>query len=697
MQESNVEAKAAAATAEDENRADRIFGAEDGRGARENAASDTTREENPMRDKNSMNSMTADYRLVTTIDEIKHYIGDSSVVAFDLETAPDALYRGEDRAALDPAKAHIVGCSFSVRSGTGIYVPIALSPFYCGVSKDDFAAFIRELLMNPRIVKIAHNIAFESMMLYNGFGIVIQNPVYDTICAAQMTLKDDYTFRKLGECGLKQLAHELFGEKLPTFEETVAGKHFDELNPGDAETVRYVAADADFSMRLYHAFNRWFDTYLPKHKLIVEHVESPAAVYIGVMRANGLPVNRKLMKAKKAEAENEMKRIEEEIRFIIGDIKIGSNCSTKAFKDYLYETLNLPALKQTGGGATALDDETLTLLKEWCDANRPELSELFSLVQECRKWDKIKSTYINGYLKHINTETGRIHPDMLALSTETGRMCCRNPNAQNMPRRGSDPVGVRDFIQAPDGALILSLDFSQIELRVGAFYCRDEKMMAVYRDNGDIHAATTSVIFGVDYDEATDKHVPQYKERRTIAKNVNFGTFYGLYPRGLQKTLKFKAGIDKTVDECAEIIDNLKQGYKRLSTWQGETKAAAARSIYTETWLGRRRYLPDITSDDWRKRSSAERKALNTPIQGTAADVIKLAMVRILKGLPERPWLRPMLQIHDELVFTVPDGKVQEAADFVRECMEAKPFEGFDIPLVAEASFGKSFGEMAEI
>ena len=177
------------------------------------------------------------------------------------------------------------------------------------------------------------------------------------------------------------------------------------------------------------------------------------------------------MEKRGVEAESEMARISNEIKFLIGDVEIGASCSTKAFKDYLYRDLELPILKTTESGSTALDDETLMLLQEWCNINRPELSKLFSLVQEYRRWGKIKSSYIDGYFKHINSATGRIHPDMLALSTETGRMCCRNPNAQNMPRKGSDPIGVRDFLQAPDGHLILSLDFSQIELRVGAFYC----------------------------------------------------------------------------------------------------------------------------------------------------------------------------------------------------------------------------------
>ena len=636
------------------------------------------------------------YKCANSVEEIKTYIGNSRVVAFDFETAPNVAYRDEDKAALDPAKAHIVGCSFSVREGTGIYVPIK-HLMGKNVDEEEFFAFLRDFLANREITKVAHNIAFESGMAYAKLGIVIQEPVYDTICAAQTTLKNDYEFRSLGDSGLKKLACDICEEKLPTFEETTAGKYFDELNANDSATVRYGAADSDFALRLYHEFNRWFGAYLPKHRYIVERVESPAAIYIGVMRANGLPVNKKLMENKKTEAKSEMKRIGEEIRFITGDVPIGSNCSTNAFKDYLYKELRLPALKQTDSGAAALDDETLTLLQEWCDVNRPELSKLFSLVQEYRKWSKIETTYIDGYLKHINTATGRIHPDILALSTETGRMCCRNPNAQNMPRKGGDPIGVRDFIQAPDGYLILSLDFSQIELRVGAFYCRDGKMMDIYRSNGDIHAATTSVIFGVSYEEAMDKHVPNYKERRTIAKNVNFGTFYGLFPKGLQKTLKFKAGIDKSTEECAEIIDNLKKGYKRLSLWQEETKEEAARRGYTETWLGRRRYIPDIWSDDWSKKSFAERCALNTPIQGSAADILKLAMARILSGLPERGWLKPVLQIHDELVFVIPADKLKEAVDFIRKCMEEKPFPEFDLPLIAEAAYGKSFGTMNEI
>ena len=634
------------------------------------------------------------YRLVTTLQELRTYLAGAAVVAFDFETSHDEKYREEAKAALDPAKSHIVGASFSVEEGTGVYVPVAHKAGG-NIDRDAFIGYLTAFLTDTTVTKVAHNIAFESSMAY-AMGIVIRAPVYDTICAAQMSLKNDYAFRKLQESGLKRLAEELFGEPLPSFSAVTDGRHFDELDARDEETIRYGAADADFALRLYHAFNDWFERYLPRHRRIVEEIESPTAVYLGIMKANGIPIDLPLMQERKTEAENEMERIRREIEFIIGDVNIGANCSTQAFKKYLYTDLGLPVLKTTETKREAADDMTMILLKEWCDAHRPELSPLFTLVQEYRKWGKIKSTYIDGYLKYINPVTGCLHPDLFALSTDTGRMNSCNPNCQNMPRKANDPIGVRNFIQAPDGCLILSLDFSQIELRVGSFYCRDERMLETYRNGGDIHAQTTSVLFGVSYEEALDKHSANYKEHRTIAKNVNFGTFYGFFPRGLQRTLKCKAGIEKSVSECEEILESLKRGYKGLTTWQAETKAIAAKRMYSETWLGRRRYLPGIASDDWGKKSFAERCALNTPIQGTAADILKLAITRILAGLPERRWLRPILQIHDELTFIIPQDRLAEAVTFVRQCMEEKPFPEFDLPLIAEASAGPTFGTMEE-
>jgi len=638
-----------------------------------------------------------EYQCVTTLGELRAYLSEATLVAFDFETAPDEAYRDEERAALDAHKSHITGISFSVSEGTAVYVPLAHKIGQNVAEPESLWDWLKEaFFQNTEIIKVAHNLNFESMFLYTQ-NIVLQAPVYDTIAAAQMTLKSNSSFRTLGDSGLKTLVPELLGAELPSFAAVTEGRAFDELDPQDTETVRYACADSDYTLRLYHLFNQWFDRYLPKHRFVVEQIESPTAVYVGIMKYNGLLVDQDLMQEKRAEAENALAKIREDIAFITGDINIGANASTAAFKKYLYEDLKLPVFKVTAKYQEAMDDEALVLLSEWCEENRPDLVSLFKLVQNYRRTGKIKSTYIDGYADHINNATGRIHPDMFPLGTETGRFAARKPNLQNMPRAGTDDTGVRNFFIAPKGMALLSLDFSQIELRVGAYYCRDEKMLETYRTGGDIHAQTTSVIYHIPFEQAADKDASEYKERRTIAKNCNFGTFFGLFPKGLQRTLKFKAGLNTPLSECESIIANLKAGYPALTRWQNETKERASFRRYTETWHGRRRYLPNIASQDWGKKSFAERCALNTPIQGTAADILKLALGRITDGLPDRLWLKPLLQIHDELVFELPEECVLEALTFIKSCMEQQPFTEFDVPIVAEAAVGGSFGNMKEM
>ena len=617
-------------------------------------------------------------------------------MAFDLETAPDDKYRSEDKAALDAHMSHIVGISFSVAEGDAVYLPLAHRTGQNAAELGIIWTWLADFFKTPDVVKIAHNLAFESQFLY-ARGIIVQEPCYDTIAAAQLTYNGEKRYRLLSECGLKTLVPEFFSEELPSFAETVGDRHFDELDPADEKTINYACADADYALRIYHALNDYFDKLHPKHRFIVEAIESPTAVYVGIMRYNGLPIDIDLMREKRKEANLKIGQLKHEIGFIIGDIAIGANASTSAFKKYLFNTLGLPKMKTTSKENDALDDEALILLKEWCADNRPELVKLFEYVQEYRRWQKLKSTYIDGYMKYINAATGRLHPDLLPLATETGRFASKSPNCQNMPRGGSDDIGVRNFIAAPGGKVLLALDFSQIELRVGAFYCKDEKMLETYRNGGDIHALTTSVIYKIPLEEALDRNHPDYKERRTIAKNCNFGTFFGLFGKGLQRTLKFKAGLDVELAECEKIIRNLKMGYPRLQRWQEEVKKRASFRRYTETWLGRRRNIPDIRSTNWSKKSFAERVAMNTPIQGTAADILKLALGRIIRGLPDRPWLKPLLQIHDELVFEIPENEVKNAVIFIKNCMESPPFEEFSVPIIAEASVGRRFGELKEL
>lgn len=638
-----------------------------------------------------------DYKTVREVADIDKYIGSADVIAFDFETSPNDEYRNEEKAALDAHKSDITGVSISVAAGTGIYIPLR---HRIGQNADIKAVmeYLRgRLFQNSSTVKIAHNIAFEAMFLYK-YGIVLQEPVYDTIVASQLTLKDDYVFRDLTDSGLKTLVPYLYGVDLPKFEEVVGKHHFDELDPDDWDTCRYACADSDWALQLYDMFNTWFENNIPNHRFICERIESPTAVFTGMMKYNGVLFDTELMEQKKAEAEAHLIELRAKIQEVIGAVDIGDNCGTKEFKEYLYKTENLPVLKTTTKFAEAADDETIQLLRAYCKKKRPELVPFFDTVQEFRKWAKIKSTYIDGYLKWINSATGRIHPDLMPMGTDTGRFASRRPNLQNMPRKGNDPIGVRQFVIAPEGTTFLDFDFSQIELRVGAYYCRDPFMMETYRSGGDIHASTTSVIFGISVDEAQDKDNREYKERRTIAKNVNFGTFYGLFPKGLQRTLKFKAGLEKTEDQCAQIISNLKAGYPRLTEWQEKTVRAARLNGYSETSFGRRRYLPNINNQsDWGKRSFAERCSMNTPIQGTAAEILKLAMGDLIYELRDKPYIRPILQIHDELLFEVDDGHESEAISIIRSAMERQPFATFDIPIVAEGEHGTCFGKLAEL
>ena len=638
-----------------------------------------------------------DYSCVTDHGKIKDYLAGAAVVAFDFETSPMEASRAAGTAARDAHIATITGVSFSVAEGSGIYVPLRHKRGRNIERPEEVMGYLQGAFFeNATVIKVAHNLSFEAMFLY-ALGMVVQAPAYDTIAAAQLTLKSSTAFRNLSDSGLKTLVPQLFGVELPDFQAVTDGRFFDELSPQDAETVQYACADSDFALRLYHLFNDWFDRYLPRHRFLVEQVESPTAVYCGIMRYNGILMDQAAMEAKQAEAKERLAKIREEIAFLIGDVEIGANASTSAFKSYLFNDLGLPVLKTTAKYQEAADDETMILLADWCRENRPELTRLFELVQEYRRWGKIKGTYLDGYLRHVNNATGRIHPDLMSLGTETGRFAARNPNLQNMPRKGSDPIGIRNLLIAPAGYAVMELDYSQVELRVGAFYCRDEKMLETYRNGGDIHAQTTSVIYHISAEQAEDKEAADYKERRSIAKNCNFGCFYGLFPKGLQKTLKFKAGLDTSLKECEQIIANLKSGYAGLSIWQEAVKRQAAARRYSETWLGRRRYLPGITSEDWGKKSFAERCAMNTPIQGTAADIIKLAMGRIIAELPEYPWILPVLTVHDSLVFYLPEDKVEEAGYLIKGLMEKQPFPEFDVPLVAEAAAGRNYGELADL
>ena len=276
------------------------------------------------------------YRSVTDLSVIKELLNNNRPVAFDFETAPDEAYRSEDRAALDAHKSHITGISFSMEERIAFYVPLTHKVGINAEKQEELWAFLKEAVFeNTSRVKIAHNLAFEAMFLY-AKGIVVQAPCYDTIAAAQLTLKSQWEFRNLHDSGLKFLATSLFGADMPSFSTVTNGRHFDEMNPQEQETIRYACADSDYTLRLYYKFNAWFDKYLPAHRTITEELESPTAVYCGMMKYNGVPIDRGLMLSRQKEADAKISEIKKEINQMTGGVNIGANASTSAFKQYIF-------------------------------------------------------------------------------------------------------------------------------------------------------------------------------------------------------------------------------------------------------------------------------------------------------------------------------------------------------------------------
>ena len=551
------------------------------------------------------------------------------------------------------------------------------------------------VLMNTRRVKICHNLAFEAMFFY-ALGVVIQEPCYDTIAAAQLSMNGPMQFRTLHESGLKLLATQLFMADMPSFTSVTNGRHFDEMDPAKWETTRYACADSDYTLRLYYKFNDWFQKYLPRHQWVVEHLESPTAVYVGMMKYNGILMDRPLMESKQSLCSENIAALREKIDAITGGVDIGANAGTKALRDWLYDTQQLPVLNRTEKGVPATDDEAMILLKEWCADNRQELSQLFDAILEYRKWSKLRTTYLDGYTSAINSATGRVHPDLMPLKAATGRFACANPNLQNQVAASEDPIGVRNFMIAPEGWSLLEVDYSQAEIRLVAYLSQDQVLLDAYRHGEDVHAITTSAVFSIPLEEAKDKSLPEYKHRRTVAKGTMFGIMYGIAGKGLSRNLHTNAGVVVTPDQCKQYIAGILDKYKGLAKWQKTTKRSASDAMFVESALGRRRYLPDIRSRDHGKRATSERMAINTPVQGLGADCLKYSMANLVKALADKDYIRPVLTVHDSLVFEVRDDRLDETTALVQDCMQTPPPLPDFMPLVAEAAHGKRYGQLKE-
>lgn len=641
---------------------------------------------------------TMNYQTIITIEALAAYLEGATTVAFDFETSPKNGVEDQDKAALDPHQAEITGIALAVLPEkpaiAAVYLPLR---HRIGINADPAAvlALLKATVFeNPACLKIAHNLTFESKFLL-AEQIVLQPPVFDTIAGAQLILKDASHFRRLNEAGLKRLAREWLGVELPSFSATVGKDHFCDLDPQAPKTAAYAAADAAFALKLWQFEQAWFLKYLPSHGQLVETLESPVAIYTAMMEYAGVRVDQPLLGGNLATVRQGLAALRQQLEQS-GQrrVNVGANAATNDFKAYLFADLGLPVLKTTATGQASVDNEALAALLDYACDHAPAALDYLGWVGEYRRLGKLFKTYLVGLGDAISPVTGAIHTRFFPLGTETGRFSSQHPNCQNLPAGSIGGVNVRDLFVARPGKTLVALDYSQIELRIGAWLTGDKAMRAVYQNGGDIHANTTAGVYGISLAEAFDKSHPLYKVRRTVAKNINFGIFYGLYPRGLQRILKLKASQNLSLTACEAMIFNIHRAYPGLGPWQQAVIRQASYDQQIGTALGRKRCLPGLADPDEATASHARRAALNHPIQGTAADILKLAMVRLLPLLAKHPAITPLLTVHDELLFEIDDAVLDYSIAAIKAAMEAPPFPGFDLPLVVEVSVGQRYGSL---
>ena len=555
---------------------------------------------------------------------------------------------------LDVLNSDAVGLAFSITKGEAYYVPVA--------SNEDVLFFRPAFESNA--LKIAQNLKFDLQILEN-YGVQVTEPFYDTMLAHYLIEPDKrHNMDELSRTYLKYnpvSIEALIGKK---------GKGQIKMSEVDIETVKeYAAEDADITLQLKSVL----DPFLEEQNAnkVFNEIELPLVPVLASMERAGIRIDSRFLQDYSVDLGKQILEIEQRIYEQAGEkFNIASPLQLGKI---LFDKLNLDEkAKKTKTGQYQTGEDVLQ-----------KLSHKSTIVQDIldfRGLQKLKSTYVDALPLLVNENTGRVHTTFNQAVAATGRLSSTNPNLQNIPVRTERGREVRKaFIPAGEDFLILSADYSQIELRVIASMSGDEGMMEAFKQNLDIHAATAAKVFGVSLEEVT-------KEQRYKAKSVNFGLIYGQGAFGLAENL----GISRT--EAKEIIDNYFKQFPGIRTYMDDVIENARTHGYVETLMGRRRYLRDINSNNATVRSFAERNAINAPIQGAAADMIKMAMIRIHKRMQEKPYKSKMLlQVHDELLFDVHKDEVEEITNLVKtEMQNAMPL---NVPVIAEAGTGKNWLE----
>lgn len=601
--------------------------------------------------KQSLDEEKVSYELVNTLERLEKMITvfkDKKEFCFDTETDGP-----------DPVTANLVGIAFSATPGSGYYMPVNVEG---GLNENEVIDFIRPIFENAGSTKIAHNYKFDYMMLSKS-GIQIKGKAFDTMVAA-------YLVDATQKLKMDELSKGLLNYKPVPIEELIgkgkAQKSMADLSPD--EIYLYACEDADITLRLYEILSK----QLKKDELeeIAYKVDYPLMEVLADMEYKGVKLDTEMLAEFSKELENDLKKLEAEIYEKAGE-EFNIN-SPQQLGVILFEKLELPAGKKTKTGQYSTAESVLTKLAA--------KYEMPSLILDYRQLTKLKSTYVDALPALINPETGRVHTDFNQSVAATGRLASSNPNLQNIPIRTERGREIRKAFIAEDGFKLMSADYSQVELRVIAHIAKDEAMIKAFLNDEDIHSRTAKEIFNLDsIEEVTPDH-------RRKAKEVNFGIPYGVSAYGLASRL----GIENS--EGKEMIDQYFERFPNILNYINDTKAFAREHGYVKTLMGRRRYIPDIKSGNWNVRGFAERTAINMPIQGTAADIIKLAMINIHNWLEENAkQSRMLLQVHDELVFEIHESELDEVPAKITELMESAV--ELDVPLKVDTGMGENWLE----
>jgi len=576
----------------------------------------------------------------------------AELFAFDTETT-----------SLDYMVAELVGVSFAVEPGKAAYVPFGHD--YMGVpeqlDRDAVLAQLKPLLEDASQAKVGQHLKYDMNVLAR-YDIELRGIAFDTMLESYI-LNSTATRHDMDS-----LADHFLGASTVKFEE-IAGKGKKQLTFNQIELEQaapYAAEDADITLRLHQAIHAKLSK-TPSLLELFEQVEKPLIPVLSQIERNGALVDPELLGKQSIELTERLAQIEKEAFEMAG--KEFNLSSPKQLQQILFEEQGLPVKKKTPKGAPSTAEEVLV-----------ELALEFplpALILEHRSLAKLKSTYTDKLPQMICAETKRIHTSYHQAVTATGRLSSTDPNLQNIPVRTAEGRRIREAFIAPDGYKLVAADYSQIELRIMAHLSGDEGLLNAFRHGDDVHRATAAEVFKVAVDEVTS-------DQRRSAKAINFGLIYGMSAFGLAKQL----GIGR--NEAAQYIEHYFETYPGVQRYMDEIRLKAAEEGYVETLQGRRLYLPEIKSRNAMRRQAAERTAINAPMQGTAADIIKLAMIRVADWLPQAyPDVRMIMQVHDELVFEVPEVQVAEFTEAVKAQMAAAT--ELAVPLLVEAGVGDNW------